>query len=205
MLISDFNQVINTFKCLKLPIVSTVYGQPNIILGSYDDLQILRTSVLNQPVPLIETGIYQWLNLNLSPEKELDLSGVVDSRFIPMINGAIKPFYIDLQRELNIKFQRVMEYMNTSPVIYSGDFFSLPEFPEFSEYKAVDGAICVRLDPKICFFLYKGIVPYNKGDSVTYQIYANPMDIGFLVEFTTKRKKASNSDIKTYIKYMYAI
>lgn len=210
MLISNFDDNSKIFRCLKAPLVASYLLKPNLIIGSYDGFNIIRLmDVAGYPVDL---GLLYILNnggwFNFSISSKLDMTGEVPQELIPTINGPVmrddndNPLYfIDVRRELNAKLNNVIWIMDNYEKRYSdlifneGDFFN-----EFNQKKATDGASFLKIDPHVILTLFKGLIPYVKGDVVTYNIYCGERD--FLAEFKTKKKK-NEPDVTTFIRYLY--
>lgn len=199
MLTYNFDSVLKFYKQLKTPLTTIVNQSPNIILGTYEDLVVLRVLECAQPGPFLSPGM--WLNLKLKCDD--DLKGNYPSEFIPNINGQIEEgqMYIDINRELNIKYYRVLDDISKYNHSYNGIFSDGEFFDNFNNMKATDGAILFRLAPRICFFVYKGLVPYLKSDTVYYDIYCGEND--FIVKFTTVKKKHDEPKLYTYVRYLY--
>ena len=206
MLISNFNSVVDIYKKLKTPLVTIDNINPNVIIGVYDDFNVLRTMRLFEQAPFLNPGM--WLNLSISPS--VDLSGTVPSELIEMINGAVirkdtgeELFFIDVNRELNRKLSILRTQLSSGEYIktYEGVFNQGEFFEQFNNQKASDGVSVLRLAPRICLCIYKGLIPYNKADTVLYNIYCGKHD--FIAEFITKKKKLSEPDLYTYIRYLY--
>ncbi len=207
MLISNFNTVVDVYKKLKAPLVTIDNQSPNVIIGAYDDFNVLRLMKLQGEAPFLKPGM--WLNLGIS--SDIDLTGTVPSELIEMINGSVmrnsdgqELFFIDVNRELNKKLRKLEaqiyftgEYIKKFEGVFNqGEFFE-----KFNSQKASDGASILRIAPGICPIIYKGLIPYNKADTVLYNIYCGKDN--FIVEFITKKKKATEPDLYTYIRYLY--
>lgn len=206
MIISNFKEVIDFYKRLKAPLVTTNMVNPNMAIGGYDKMRVIRTMEFMEPCPFLKGE--DWLNFELAHSKDLDITGPVPSEFLPEINGPmvhdglIPILNVNVHRELNGKLAIVYNMLETYEKRYSDIVFNEGEFFDtFSAMKASDGAIMCRVSPSICFSVYKGLIPFLKTDTVTYSIYCGPKD--FVVEFITRKKKASEPSLKTYIRYMY--
>lgn len=197
MLILDFKTTMERCKEIKSPIVTTSWYDPTTLLGTNADLNILRVMQTTERVPNLEPG--EWIYLAPIPS-DIDISGPVVKELLGVYNRPIREFYVDLNRELNIKYQRAKDYLAISTeYVRDDDFKARVEFEGFNQMKATDGALCIRYSPKMCFFIYKGLIPYNKADDISMSIYPGATD--FMVAFTTHRKKGYN--ITTFVKYLY--
>lgn len=206
MLISNFKSIADVYKKLKAPLVTIDNNNPNTIIGVYDDFKVLRTMNLIEPAPFLTPGM--WLNLGITTK--LNLEDTIPVELIEMINGPVltdnndnELFYIDVNRELNRKFDELKFQLNNGIYTkqYEGIFNEGEFFEGFNELKASDGASLFKIAPRICLFVYKGLIPYNKGDTVIYNIYCGSTN--FIAEFITKKKKMTEPDLYTYIRYLY--
>lgn len=219
MLISNFNKTIDICRRIKTPIVAIgntfdnlVSDVPDVcqdvsggfILGTYDDLCILRMSPLQTgEIDPRHLDYNEWVLVNKASSslKEIN-SDIVPKELIDGINSPIRTFYVDVNRELNLKWINVKRYIASSRCVYSADFKSLPQFEEFNNRKADDGAMILRLTPELCFFIYKALVPYAKADTVSLYVFS-PIEPGcsdVMVCFKTARHKAP--PIYTFVKYL---
>lgn len=208
MLISGFDQKVALFKKMKAPLITQHDYQPDVIIGAFDDFNVIR--VMNvSPIEHPELDLLsnnRWLNLGITVKD--DLSGTMPEELIPIINGPVIKnelrmlIYVDVHRELNIKYETIRRLKSDYQMTYSGiGLETLPGYDEFLSMKATDGAMFLRLDPHICMAVYKGLIPYAKGDIITYNIYQGQTD--FLAEFTTNKKKKTDPNIITYVRYLY--
>lgn len=210
MLISNFDDNSKIFKCLKSPLVTSSILNPFLLIGAYDGFNVIR--VMNVEGYSIDPTIMNillsggWINFGIT--SKLDMDGEIPQELIPMINGPVmrndkgdQLYFIDVNRELNIKLDSIMqiidgyEHRYSNLIFNDGDFFA-----DFDQKKATDGASFLKIDPHIILTVFKGLIPYAKGDIVTYDIYCGQRD--FLAAFKTKKKK-KEPDITTFIRYLY--
>lgn len=218
MLISNFDKTLSTCRMLKTPIVSRgniYYPFPNeveceidngYLLGTYDDLCIVRM------MPLIGQNFYideshlasnEWMLVNKvsSSLKNIgETSGIIEKNFIEGINYPIRNFYVDVNKELNIKWMSVLDWIDVSASLTTFNFKSLPQFVEFNSMTADDGAMILRLSPEYCIFVYKGLIPYAKDDDVLITVYDHAYSNQIMVCFKTIKKKSP--PIYTFVKYL---
>lgn len=221
MLISDFNEKIKMFKKMKAPLITSINSPlitPNLydnvfgVIGAFDDFNVIRIMELDrtnnshmESMSLLNN--YNWLNLGITTKD--DLAGTIPSELIPMINGPVirdddrTLIYIDVNKELNKKYEYVLTMKNSYSLLYENQMLSDDMWFQdtFLNFKASDGAVLYKVAPHICMTLYKGLIPYAKGDKIVYNIYCDEYD--FLTEFITIRKSKSDPDIKTYVRYLY--
>lgn len=207
MLVSNFNSVVDFYKRLKAPLVTLSNMDPHIVIGAYDDLRVLRVMKTMEPGPFLGPGL--WLNMKFKCDKDV-LSGTVPSEVIPIINGpfieknGLPVIFVDINRELNSKYYNMLNDLAMYQLEYKNLPFTHEEtgfFDSFNNMRADDGACLLKISPRINMFVYKGLIPYVKGDIVTYNIYTGPND--FIVEFVTFKKKSTEPDIHTYVRYLY--
>ena len=207
MLISDFDQKVTLFKKLKAPLITLHQYQPDLIIGAFDDFNVIRTMRVNgdyDSIDLLRPN--KWLNLGITSKD--DFSGNIPEELIPMLNGPVirndlqTLIYVDVHRELNIKYNTIQSILSNYDLVYNDSELEIFDgYDQFMEYKASDGGMFIKLNPHICMTVYKGLIPYAKGDKILFNIYAGQTD--FLAEFRTIKKKKSDPEIVTYVRYLY--
>ena len=209
MLISNFDDTAKIFKNLKAPLVTSSYENSSFIIGAFDDFNVIRTMDISEyetnPELVMILSQGGWFNFGITQDK---MQGAVPQELIPVINGPVirndkgqQLYFINVKQELNEKIRRINVLKSLYRLEYNGLIFTEGEFfDEFNLKQATDGASLLKINPHIILTMYKGLIPYLKGDIVTYDIYCGERD--FLVEFTTKKKK-KEPDIKTYVRYLY--
>lgn len=197
MLISNFNQTYEICKQVKSEFVTTSYANPGILLGSTGDMTYLRVMNIGQPLP--HNGCFDWIFMN-GVNKNVDLTADTPSEFLGF-NVSPKSFFVDVRKELNQKLNTILYQTATEyqMILTDADFKSFPEFEQLNSMKATEGGVCVRFSPKICFYVFKSLIPFTKADSVKISIYVGQYD--FIVRFDTIRKKGYS--LSTWARYLY--
>jgi hypothetical protein len=172
----------------------------NVLIGTYPDFKIIRLMHLDneQEVPYFDGR--NWVGITGVIPKDLNLSEPIDPNTIDLCNTPVRDFYVDVNKELREKYYTLMG-MCREPIdrfIFSeGEFFE-----QLNQMKADDGGLLYRHSRHICFVVYKGMIPYNKGDIVSCTLYDCGGE-GFITQFCTERKKKQEPNIFTFIRYIY--
>lgn len=218
MLISNFNRTVDICRQLKTPIVAMgncfdtiVTDTPEIVedlsngylVGTYEDLCFIRLMPLGAgEIDPRHLDFNEWILINNASRCIKDMAtDIVPKELIDGINTPIREFYIDVNRELNRKWCNVKQYIATSVCTFKADFKQLDQFEQFDNSKSADGAMVLRIRPDLCFFIYKGMIPYTKSDSVELYVFTPLIpDNTAMACFKTVRK--NKPPIYTFVKYL---
>lgn len=181
-------------KLIKSKVIVILPGQPGVMLGTDDTVSYIKLIPYNANTPSIWCTTKDSVYFTASIPYELEA----------ITNSIDNTVNIDVMDNLrfNLLFEKIVKgynfyvnVVNTAPPMYYKGIHLNPDFMRAISIPASQGETCWHIDRTHCIYLYSGLIPVNKSDTVDLVIFECPNTNSFVSKFTVNKGKKGLIDI----------
>lgn len=175
-------------KIIKSKVVVLLPGQPGVMIGTDDTVSYIKIIpyITDKPSIWCTTKDSVYFTASIPYMLEMIESSIDNTIDIPLMDNL----------KFNLLFGKIIkgyhyysDIINRAPSTYYKDIHLNPDFMRTISVPASQGESCWHIDKNHSVYLYSGLVPVNKSDTVDLIIFEYPNTNNFVCKFIVNKGK----------------